>query len=178
VNSVWYAAFALLAFVVLLNSALLVGAMRQIGVLQQRVRPTGAGSADGPEIGARLPLIDLVPVAGSPDLDVFSRDFAVLVFVTPGCALCDQLVPSAHAVARSGLEEGVLLALVTNAGGAQAAAYANAKHVEVPFLRAEQLVEAWGLPGSPYVLCRGETRTAWAASSQPVWRTRLSSSRT
>lgn len=151
-DDVWFAAFGLLALLSVLNALMLVATMRQVGVLHQRVRPTGAGAANGPAIGARLPALALQAVndraSGVPSA---AKTVTLLAYVAPGCSLCGELLPSFEAFGRNA-PEAVQVLLATDAPPDKAAEYAEENDVKMPLVRADNLAREWHIPGSPYVV--------------------------
>lgn len=151
-DELWFAAFGLLALLSVLNALMLVATMRQVGVLHQRVRPTGAGAANGPAIGARLPAPPLEAVNGSVSGDLYAAEaVTVLAYVAPGCSLCTDLLPSFEAFRKSAPSTMQIL-LVTDAAPSNAAEYAEENSFKMPLVRADNLARDWQIPGSPYVV--------------------------
>jgi methylamine dehydrogenase accessory protein MauD len=152
VDELWFAAFGLLALLSVLNALMLVATMRQVGVLHQRVSPTGAGAANGPAIGARLPALQLQAVndglSGAPYAE---RAVTVLAYVAPGCSLCEELLPSFAAFAGRAPDT-VQMLLATDAAPENAAEYAEEHGLKLAFVRADNLAREWQIPGSPYVV--------------------------
>lgn len=147
----WYAAFGLLTVLALLNAVFLVAAMRQIGVLHQRVQPVGHGQVGGPRAGRHLPALSLETIPGmdAPNLEA---SILGLAFVSPSCGVCDELLPVLHAFDRTERETGIRIVLATTAGADEASAYAAAHEVKLPFVRNEAFEAAYDIPGTPYVL--------------------------
>jgi hypothetical protein len=157
-SEAWYAAFALLALLSLANAVVLLAAMRQIGVLFQRIHPTGALEEEGPAVFRRVPRLDLTPVAGSPALSPFSRPITVLAYVTPNCGACDLVVPLVHAFARNCERDVFYVALATDAAPDQASLYGMTHEVKLPFARHDFFSAEYDIKASPYILAlaRGE----------------------
>jgi hypothetical protein len=151
VSTTWYAAFGLLAVLAALNSVFLIAAIRQIGVLHQRVRPIGHGQVGGPTVGSRLPAVTLAPVGGSGGL-AFSAPLAVLAYVSPGCDICDDLLPVLRAYQRSTPRDEVELALLTEAEPIAAETYFQTRDPGLPFVRHDNIARLFDIPGSPFVL--------------------------
>ncbi len=150
-STTWYAAFGLLAVLAVLNSLFLIAAIRQIGVLHQRVRPTGHGRVGGPAVGARLPAVALTPVRGSAGV-AFAAPLAVLAYVSPGCDVCDDLLPVLRAYQRSAPREEIELALLTQADAIDAERYFAEHQPGLPLVRHDNLARLFDIPGSPFVL--------------------------
>lgn len=150
-DDVWFAAFGLLALLSVLNALMLVATMRQVGVLHQRVRPTGAGAANGPAIGARLPALALQAVNDRASVPSAKKTVTLFAYVAPGCSLCGELLPSFEVFGRSA-PEAVQVLLATDAPPDKAAEYAEENGVKMPLVRADNLAREWQIPGSPYVV--------------------------
>lgn len=129
----WVAAFVVQWVLVIVLCVVVVALARQVGILHLRLGPLGALEVDdeGPPLGeapqsvaARGP--DGRPTTlGGPGLD------RLVVFVSPTCPICEQVLPSVPAAASlSGLVPQVVLDS-----------------------RAEQ---AWGVPGVPFVVILDE----------------------
>lgn len=111
-GDVWYAAFALLTLLGIVNAVVLVAVMRQVGVLHQRVSPIGAGRFGGPTVGDRFPRLDFAAVGGGapPELS----GITVLGYVSPNCGVCELLPPIFEGYTRS-RASGDVIALATDA---------------------------------------------------------------
>lgn len=148
----WYAAFGLLSLLSILNAAVLVGVMRQVGVLHERIRPTGPGYHEGPEIGTRLPRLTFTVVSGDIAPDPFVTPITLLAFVSPGCGLCEALTQQVVAYRRVMPREAVQVALVTDASADAAGAWAQEHNVRAPLLCRDDVTRTYLVPGSPYVV--------------------------
>lgn len=88
-SQVWQVLVLLLLALVVLEGVILVGLMRQVGGLLLRLPPARPGATDdGPEAGTIIPAQDLPRKAG------------ILMFLSPGCAFCEDLLPGLPSVAR------------------------------------------------------------------------------
>ena len=93
----------LLSAVVLVLVLAMFALARQIGVLHTRLAPAGAlMTTAGPKVGELAPLLSI------PDLDGSSVEFGgsrnlpqLLLFVSPTCPVCKELVPTAKSMAKS-----------------------------------------------------------------------------
>src|SRR5689334_19704246 len=91
-TSTWYVAFALLTLLSVANAVVLVAALRQIGVLHQRVKPMGPGQQEGPQPGSELPFVSFEPVGRqTSSRRPGDAPVTVIAYVNPGCGLCDTL---------------------------------------------------------------------------------------
>jgi hypothetical protein len=148
-SDAWFAAFALLGLLSLANSVVLIAVLRQVGVLHQRIRPTGAGQHEGPQPDDVLPDVPLIPINDAPRAS--EAVVEVIGYVTSDCGLCDAAVRAFSAYART-RPPGVELALVTDGSEQDAKAMLHRHDVRMPFFVSRDVRANYGLPGSPYVL--------------------------
>lgn len=86
-------------------TVVMLGLMRQVGLLHERSSPMGAMITDhGPDIGDKAPELDLTDFAGravrigGPAAD--GRQ-TLLMFTAPTCPVCDKLFPIIKSIARA-----------------------------------------------------------------------------
>lgn len=86
-------------------TVVMLGLMRQVGLLHERSSPMGAMITDhGPDIGDKAPELDLKDFAGravkigGPAAD--GRQ-TLLMFTAPTCPVCDKLFPIIKSIARA-----------------------------------------------------------------------------
>lgn len=149
-SGIWYTAFALVGLLSATTAVLLIATMRQVGVLHQRVRPTGAGQHEGPAIGSRVPKIHFDPVRGVERMP-FERRITLLGYVTPGCGLCEDLAKHIGAYRRTQPEH-VDAFLATEMTVERAQQWVAEHKVHAPVLQAPDAMHRHQIPGSPYVL--------------------------
>jgi hypothetical protein len=151
VSSAWTAAFALLVLLTVANTVVVVGVLRQVGVLHQRIRPTGPGTYEGPAPGDQLPTIPMLPVSDA-DQPLFSRAATLMVYVTPGCSVCRTMPDIVRAYLRHLRNDDDLeIAFVTDVPFQAAVAFALEMGLPAPLYQSDTLSKAYELPGSPYV---------------------------
>ena len=104
-SGVWLASYVVLWVVVLLLAFLLAGALRQLGLLQLRLGddPGALITDTGLERGAEAPdFTALGAESGEPvslsDLPAVAR---MLVFASPGCLSCRELIPGLNEVRKT-----------------------------------------------------------------------------
>src|SRR5436190_5326687 len=82
----------------------LLALARQVGVLHVRVAPAGALlTGKGPVVGEAAPLLDALTMEGAPIVigKVLEKGrMQLLLFVSPSCPLCKDLIPVAKNFAR------------------------------------------------------------------------------
>lgn len=86
-------------------TVVLLGLMRQVGLLHERSSPMGAMITDhGPDIGDQAPELDLTDFAGrSVKIGGQAADGrqTLLMFTAPTCPVCDKLFPIIKSIARA-----------------------------------------------------------------------------
>jgi methylamine dehydrogenase accessory protein MauD len=93
-----------LCVTVTLLVVLVLALARQIGVLHTRLAPAGAlmNTAAGPEVGSPAPKLALQDINGKPvQIGGASATPSLILFVSPNCPICKELVPVACSMARS-----------------------------------------------------------------------------
>jgi thiol-disulfide isomerase/thioredoxin len=92
-GSVWIATYVLLWLAVVVLAVLVVALLRQVGVLHARMRPMGVHFAgEGPE--------RLQPAPGAATVDYSKSALTLVVFTSPMCEICRELIPSLDAIRR------------------------------------------------------------------------------
>jgi methylamine dehydrogenase accessory protein MauD len=96
----------ILSWVVILGLGLaLLALARQVGVLHVRLAPAGAlVTGKGPVVGEPAPVLDAVTLDGAPiaiGKPLAKRRNQLLLFVSPHCPLCKDLIPIAKNFAKT-----------------------------------------------------------------------------
>jgi len=95
----------ILSWIIILGlSIALLALARQVGVLHVRVAPAGALlTGKGPVVGEAAPVLDVATMEGAP-LSIGKKlakgRMQLLLFVSPHCPLCKDLIPVAKSFAR------------------------------------------------------------------------------
>jgi len=100
----WLAAFVV-QWILLVALTIVVAALaRQVGVLHLRLGPLGALEIDteGPPLGEAPPPLEAKTAAGSRVTLGGAGLPRLVVFVSPGCGICAQVLPGVPAAARAG----------------------------------------------------------------------------
>jgi methylamine dehydrogenase accessory protein MauD len=131
---------AVLWVVVLVLAVLVLALARQVGLLHERIAPAGALSpTGGPKVGEQVPPNEYAGLRDDPVViggaDAAGRATLVL-FTSPTCPVCRELVPVARSLARR-----ETLRLVFASDGGTAGEHAR-------------YAAAMGLDSHPYVLSR------------------------
>lgn len=152
----WWAISYVALWVVVISLGLLVVALaRQVGVLHMRLGPRGAYEADheGPPLGAAPEPHEARDLEGEPVMVGGPGRPQLLLFVSPGCPVCREVVPSVGAVARDG---GLVPIVVADSDAAEAAVSYGRLRAPARTVVAESLPERYQVPGTPYVVVLDE----------------------
>lgn len=136
---VWQLLIILLLVAVVFEGLLLIGVMRQVGGLLLRLPAPRPGTTEGG------------PETGSPvDVDDLRAQPGVLLFLSPGCSLCDDLVPGLPSLEKH-FPELQLIAVPLSADDQVRAEYAKTLPIrtrsDLRDLRAQ-----WSIEGTPYAV--------------------------
>ncbi|MEX0701397.1 MAG: redoxin domain-containing protein [Planctomycetales bacterium] len=142
---------ALWAIVVIL-AIVLIGAIRQIGLLHRRIPPTGARMAQpGPDVGQKAPDFSEMALDGSlVTLSDTALARTLLVFMSVTCQACADLAPAIRSVAAS--ERKLLRVIIVAKGGkSEVSEFARENHLlDIPTIVAPELQELYDVHASPY----------------------------
>ena len=147
----WMISYVVLWGVVAVLAVVVVALARQIGTLHLRLGPRGALEIDdeGPPLGEAIEPIAVTTVDGAHVVLGGDPEAQLLLFVSPGCDVCRQVLPSIDAVAR-GAE--LVPVVITDTGEEQTSAIFGAKRGRAPLVASLEACEALEIPGTPYVL--------------------------
>jgi methylamine dehydrogenase accessory protein MauD len=145
----WVASYVVLWVVVIALAVIVVALARQIGTLHLRLGPRGALEIDdeGPPLGEAPEEFDLTGIEGRP-VTVGGPGAAQLVlFVSPGCMVCEQVLPSVKAIARD-----IAPVVVTDVDHHETVRSFSARNLGVPVVSGREVVASYAVPGTPYVV--------------------------
>jgi methylamine dehydrogenase accessory protein MauD len=142
--------YAALWILVAVNTIVLVAMVRQVGVVLLRVGQIQAPrSGDGPRVGEVLRIRELSApseVAVPADNTPLRR---LLVFLSPDCGLCRELVPAANAVAR-GYGDRFDVFMIVDGDEARVQGWSSEARSRVPMIAARDALDRYGIPGAPF----------------------------
>jgi methylamine dehydrogenase accessory protein MauD len=96
-------------------AALMLGVIRQIGLLHERSAPLGAMMMDhGPEVGERSPVFSVTTFDGTPiavGRAITPKRPSLMMFTGPSCPICAKLLPIIRSVAAA---EGADVVLISD----------------------------------------------------------------
>jgi methylamine dehydrogenase accessory protein MauD len=151
----WLVSYAVLWIVVAILCATVVALARQVGVLHLRLGPRGAleMDAEGPPLGETIEAVQVTDLGGAPVTIAEPGQSQLLLFVSPGCSTCEQVLPSIAALANGGDVTPLVLA---DADDAATVSMLGERRVPAPVVAAPSLLRALDVPGTPYVLVLDE----------------------
>ena len=147
----WAASYVVLWALVVLLGITVVALARQIGTLHLRLGPRGALEMDeeGPPLGTGLPEETLVDVDGVERAIGGPGESQLLLFVSPGCMVCEQVLPGIPAVAKSSALQAFVLTDVDEHESRRAY---QSKDLGAPLVPARFVAQRYEVPGTPYVI--------------------------
>lgn len=147
----WAASYAVLWVLVIVLGVMVVALARQIGTLHLRLGPRGALEMDdeGPPLGEVPPPVESTAIDGTPVTVGGPGRSQLLMFVSPGCLVCDRVLPSVPVVARAGDFEGVV---ITDVDAHETTAAFGSTGGPLPIVPSPRLMQSYSVPGTPYVV--------------------------
>jgi methylamine dehydrogenase accessory protein MauD len=147
----WTASYIVLWILVIVLCVLLLSLARQVGTLHLRLGPRGALELDdeGPPLGEAVPPAEASDrngnqvTVGGPGAPQF------LLFVSPGCPVCREVVPSLPVVARVGSLDSYVISDSEEPKAAHE--YASAGRGS-PVILAPDIAHTYRVPGTPYAV--------------------------
>jgi len=147
----WAASYVALWILVGLLCIVVVALARQIGTLHLRLGPRGALEMDdeGPALGEGRPAIESQDLEGNPVTVGGRGSEQFLLFVSPGCMVCEQVMPSVGAVAEATGKRPLVLADLDETETRLAFQH---KRVAAPIVASRESFSVYEVPGTPYVV--------------------------
>jgi methylamine dehydrogenase accessory protein MauD len=147
----WAASYVVLWGLVVMLCVVVVALARQIGTLHLRLGPRGALEMDdeGPPLGEAPEPHDAAAIDGSPVTIGGPGEAQLLMFVSPGCMLCEQVLPSLPAIAGAGR---LAPYVVTDVDPVESELRFGAKRLAAPVVPGREIASAYDVPGTPYVV--------------------------
>lgn len=145
----WGFSYVTLWVLVIALCFVVVALARQIGTLHMRLGATGALEMDdeGPALGSAATSIPTHDMKG--ESLVVGQGGQVLLFVSPGCHVCEQVLPSISAVAEQGRFAPVV---ITDVDEEETVLVFKNKRVAAPVVPGVAIAQAYEVPGTPYVV--------------------------
>ncbi len=147
----WVASYVVLWIVVVALSVVVVALARQIGTLHLRLGPTGALEIDdeGPPLGEAPPPYEARDIAGERVQIGGAGEAQLVLFSSPGCRVCEQVLPGLAPVAAS---HSLRPLLVADLGLEETTRAYRARGLKFPVVPGVDLVQRYRVPGTPYVV--------------------------
>ena len=145
------ASYVILWMLVVVLCFIVVALARQVGTLHLRLGPRGALEMDseGPPLGDAPVPAELTGIDGRPIAVGGPGSQQVLLFVSPGCRMCEEVLPSIGVAARS---KGMDAVVLSDSDPLETTRALGAKKLGVPVASAKQLAQVYAVPGTPYVV--------------------------
>jgi methylamine dehydrogenase accessory protein MauD len=146
----WAASYVVLWMLVVMLCVVVVALARQIGTLHMRLGPRGALELDdeGPPLGEAPAPIDAADVEGRSVAIGGPGEAQLLLFVSPTCRVCEEVLPSIPAVARQGRLVPYVISDTTEAA-VSAIAEPSSK---ATFVSSPEATRIYNVPGTPYAV--------------------------
>jgi hypothetical protein len=135
----WHILTAAIAIAVLLEAVVLVGVLRHLGSVLLRMGPETYGAVEGG------------PAIGEDAREVLESPPGVVLFVSPGCPLCEPIVARLGAFRKSYPKLTVVPVVV----GADARDRAFSTKVEGAKPDLDGVYRRWNVPGTPFAVAVG-----------------------
>ncbi len=147
----WAASYLVLWLLVIVLVVIVVALARQIGNLHTQLGPrVSVGSDDeGPPLGWAPPAINLLDINGSPVTLGGPGPQQLLLFMSPGCDSCEQILEALPALARNGQLSPYV---ITDVYPTEAELAFGDRNLAAPIVSAPGVVQRYQVPGTPYAV--------------------------
>jgi methylamine dehydrogenase accessory protein MauD len=151
----WAASYVVLWILVVMLSVIVVALARQIGTLHLRLGPRGALEMDdeGPPLGEAPESIGARDMTGRDVLVGGPGEARLLLFLSPGCSVCEHLVPSLAATTAAA---GMTAMLLSDLEREEAGYAFDASRLPAPLIADPAIARAYEVPGTPFVVILDE----------------------
>ena len=152
----WIVSYVVLWALVVVLCMVVVALARQIGTLHMRLGPRGAFEIDGEgsALGEAPPAIEMESLQGRTVTIGGPGAAQVLMFVSPGCHICEQVIPSLRAIAGDGAYAPIV---VSDADMYETSTGLSIEDISVPVVPAPGVARDYTIPGTPYLVVLDET---------------------
>ena len=146
----WAASYVVLWLLVCALAVVVVALARQIGTLHLRLGPRGALEVDteGPRLDEAPPVFDTEDVNGDPAAIGGPGERKLLLFASPGCMVCDEVIPGLRAAAGNA---GARPFILSDLHREEAIASFDRK-LPAPLIASPEIAAAYEVPGTPFVV--------------------------
>ncbi len=154
-TTMWIACYVMLWLLVLGEGILILALARQIGVLHNRLAPTGARITNvGLELGAEAPRFSERDLRGNlVTLGVQYNKPTMLIFISPNCSACSELAPSIRTVYQHEQKDTEIIVVSLAQDEEENRSYAKQHGLNtVPYVLAPYLADIYHVSTSPYAV--------------------------
>lgn len=147
----WLVSYVVLWVLVIALALLALALARQIGTLHLRLGPRGALELDeeGPPLGEAPEPMDARDIDGRSVAVGGPGEPQLLLFVSPGCPVCREVLPSVPVAARAG---GLMASVITDANEPTTLETYGSADLETPILSGPHIARRYRIPGTPYAV--------------------------
>lgn len=147
----WMTSYVVLWVLVAVLGIAVVALARQVGILHLRLGPRGALEIDeeGPPLGEAPEPIEAMDLDGRTLVVAGPGGDRFLLFVSPGCPLCHEVLPSVKAIARSA---GLAAVVVADVAEDDARPVYGRRDIGAPVVAGPEIASAFRVPGTPYAV--------------------------
>jgi methylamine dehydrogenase accessory protein MauD len=145
----WAASYLVLWLLVITSCVVIVALARQIGTLHMRLGPRGALEIDdeGPPIGEAPPSMEVTDTNGNAAVIGGPGKAQVIMFVSPGCRICEEVLPGLVPVAQS---HRLVPYVISESYGHETPSYPGAPGAQV--IASSEAVRLYEIPGTPFAV--------------------------
>ncbi len=132
-------------------AVVVVALARQIGTLHLRLGPRGALEidAEGPPLGESLPPMQTWDTSGGRVVLGGAGEAQLLLFVSPGCRMCEEVLPSLPVIASS---HRLAPYVVSDLSPDETRAAYGTRDLGAPLVPSSAAARSYRVPGTPYAL--------------------------
>ena len=147
----WTVSYIVLWVVVVVLAVLVVALARQVGTLHLRLGPRGALEMDdeGPPLGDAPEPVDATDTEGRPATIGGPGEPQLLLFVSPTCPVCRDVLPSVRPAASVGRLSPFVIA---DADGPEVHEAYKRYAVGAPVVVGPEIASRYSVPGTPYAV--------------------------
>jgi methylamine dehydrogenase accessory protein MauD len=152
----WAVSYVVMWLLLAALTVVVVALARQIGTLHLRLGPRGALEIDdeGPPLGEAPPPEDGTDAGGRPARVGGPGEPQLLLFVSPGCHLCEQVLPSLPAVAR---KHELTPYVMADLDAEETVSQYGRRRIGARVVSAVGIGQRYRVPGTPYLVVLDRT---------------------
>ncbi|NIR25546.1 MAG: redoxin domain-containing protein [Gammaproteobacteria bacterium] len=154
-TDIWLVSYLVLWVLVLGEALAIMALARQIGLLHTRLGPTGARMTNaGLELGNVAPPVSERDLNGQlVTLGVERNKPTLLIFISPNCSVCAELIPAIRAVYHHEQKYIDFIVVSLLEDEAENRAYIKRHRLNgIPYVISSQIAEAYQVASAPYAI--------------------------